>query len=89
MGFDFVLADVFSDRPFGGNQLAVFPDATGIANETMFVERNLQLGTIAEELSRNPLARRTDSMPRIVGSRINIPRAETFELLLNVSDALR
>jgi trans-2,3-dihydro-3-hydroxyanthranilate isomerase len=35
MGFDFVLVDVFSDRAFGGNQLAVFPDATGIANETM------------------------------------------------------
>ena len=31
MGFDFVLVDVFSDRAFGGNQLAVFPDATGIA----------------------------------------------------------
>jgi trans-2,3-dihydro-3-hydroxyanthranilate isomerase len=35
VGFDFVLADVFTDRPFGGNQLAVFPDATGIADETM------------------------------------------------------
>jgi trans-2,3-dihydro-3-hydroxyanthranilate isomerase len=35
MGFDFSLVDVFSDRPFGGNQLAVFPDATGIADETM------------------------------------------------------
>jgi trans-2,3-dihydro-3-hydroxyanthranilate isomerase len=35
MSFDFVLVDVFSDRPFGGNQLAVFPDAAGIADETM------------------------------------------------------
>jgi trans-2,3-dihydro-3-hydroxyanthranilate isomerase len=35
MGYDFVLVDVFSDRAFGGNQLAVFPDATGIAGETM------------------------------------------------------
>jgi len=35
MGLDFVLVDVFSDRAFGGNQLAVFPDATGIADETM------------------------------------------------------
>jgi trans-2,3-dihydro-3-hydroxyanthranilate isomerase len=35
MGFDFTLVDVFSDRPFGGNQLAVFPDAAGIADETM------------------------------------------------------
>lgn len=35
MGFDFTLVDVFSDRPFGGNQLAVFPDATGIADAAM------------------------------------------------------
>jgi trans-2,3-dihydro-3-hydroxyanthranilate isomerase len=35
MGFDFVLVDVFTDRPFGGNQLAVFPDAAGIADDTM------------------------------------------------------
>lgn len=35
MGFDFTLVDVFSDRPFGGNQLAVFPDAEGIADATM------------------------------------------------------
>ena len=27
--------DVFSDRPFGGNQLAVFPDAGGIAGQIM------------------------------------------------------
>src|SRR5439155_4396561 len=26
----FVTADVFTDQPFGGNQLAVFPDARGI-----------------------------------------------------------
>jgi trans-2,3-dihydro-3-hydroxyanthranilate isomerase len=35
MAFDFVLVDVFTNRPFGGNQLAVFPDAAGIAEETM------------------------------------------------------
>ncbi|MPZ84867.1 MAG: PhzF family phenazine biosynthesis isomerase [Actinophytocola sp.] len=35
MGFEFTLVDVFSDRPFGGNQLAVFPDAEGIADGTM------------------------------------------------------
>lgn len=28
--YRFVTADVFTDRPFGGNQLAVFPDARGI-----------------------------------------------------------
>ena len=35
MGLDFSLVDVFSDWPFGGNQLVVFPDAAGIADETM------------------------------------------------------
>jgi Phenazine biosynthesis-like protein len=35
MGFDFSLVDVFSDWPFGGNRLVVFPDATRIADETM------------------------------------------------------
>ena len=34
MEFDFSLVDVFSDRPVGGNQLAVFPDAVGIAGQT-------------------------------------------------------
>src|SRR4029077_19216710 len=27
--------DVFTDRRFGGNQLAVFPDAAGLSSETM------------------------------------------------------
>jgi trans-2,3-dihydro-3-hydroxyanthranilate isomerase len=35
MGYEFTLVDVFSDRPFGGNQLAVFPDAEGIPDEVM------------------------------------------------------
>jgi trans-2,3-dihydro-3-hydroxyanthranilate isomerase len=35
MSLDFTLADVFSDEPFGGNQLAVFPDAAGIADADM------------------------------------------------------
>jgi trans-2,3-dihydro-3-hydroxyanthranilate isomerase len=32
---DFVLVDVFSDRPFGGNQLAVIPHAEGLTDATM------------------------------------------------------
>lgn len=35
MSLDFTIVDVFSDRPFGGNQLAVFPDAEGISDATM------------------------------------------------------
>lgn len=42
MEYRFLLVDVFTDVPFGGNQLAVFPDASGIE------ERHLQL--IAREL---------------------------------------
>jgi trans-2,3-dihydro-3-hydroxyanthranilate isomerase len=38
MEIDFVLVDVFSDRPFGGNQLAVIPRAEGLSDELM---RNL------------------------------------------------
>ena len=33
--FDFVTVDVFTDRRFGGNQLAVFPDARGLTAEEM------------------------------------------------------
>ncbi|HEX9946361.1 MAG TPA: PhzF family phenazine biosynthesis protein [Allosphingosinicella sp.] len=33
--FDFVTVDVFTDRRFGGNPLAVFPDARGLADAEM------------------------------------------------------
>jgi trans-2,3-dihydro-3-hydroxyanthranilate isomerase len=33
--YDFVTLDVFTDRRFGGNQLAVFPDARGMSGEDM------------------------------------------------------
>jgi trans-2,3-dihydro-3-hydroxyanthranilate isomerase len=35
MKFRYYTADVFTDRPFGGNQLAVFPDARGIDGARM------------------------------------------------------
>ena len=35
MSHRFFIADVFTDRPFGGNQLAVFPEAEGIPDERM------------------------------------------------------
>ena len=35
MKFSFHLVDVFSSAPFGGNQLAILPDATGISTEGM------------------------------------------------------
>ena len=33
--YRFITADVFTDQPFGGNQLAVFPDARGIPEERL------------------------------------------------------
>jgi trans-2,3-dihydro-3-hydroxyanthranilate isomerase len=33
--YKYVTLDVFTDRPFGGNQLAVFPDATGIPEDQL------------------------------------------------------
>ncbi len=33
--FEFVTVDVFTDRQFGGNPLAVFPDARGLTDEQM------------------------------------------------------
>jgi trans-2,3-dihydro-3-hydroxyanthranilate isomerase len=40
----FVLADVFTDRAFGGNPLAVFPRVAGLATETMqAIARELNL----------------------------------------------
>jgi trans-2,3-dihydro-3-hydroxyanthranilate isomerase len=35
MVHQYILADVFTEQRFGGNQLAVFPEATGIATEVM------------------------------------------------------
>ena len=36
MRYRFLTADIFTDKPFGGNQLAVFPDARGLDDERMF-----------------------------------------------------
>lgn len=35
MDHEFVLVDVFTEQPFGGNQLAVFPDARGLSDVDM------------------------------------------------------
>ena len=35
MAHRFVIADVFTDRAFGGNQLAVFPDASDVSPDLM------------------------------------------------------
>src|SRR5579859_6239906 len=35
MSHRYLIADVFTDRPFGGNQLAVFPEADGLSDTQM------------------------------------------------------
>ena len=35
MKYRFFIADVFTDRPFTGNQLAVLPDAEGLSTRAM------------------------------------------------------
>jgi len=45
MKYTFHIADVFSSTPFGGNQLAVLPDAAGISAEGMQkIARELNFG---------------------------------------------
>ena len=34
-GYEFITTDVFTNRRFGGNPLAVFPDARGLTSEQM------------------------------------------------------
>ena len=36
MRYRYLTADIFTDKPFGGNQLAVFPDAVGLNADQMF-----------------------------------------------------
>ncbi len=58
--YSFYTADVFSDRPFGGNPLAVFPIADGITEQQMLAiaqEFNLS-ETVFVQLPRTPRADR-------------------------------
>jgi trans-2,3-dihydro-3-hydroxyanthranilate isomerase len=47
-GYDYLTLDVFTDRLFGGNQLAVFPDGAGLDTRTMqAIARELNLSETA------------------------------------------
>lgn len=70
MTLRYILADVFTDRPFGGNPLAVFPDAAGLSTSAM--------ARIAGELNLSESvfvlpAERPDAAARL---RIFTPRVE-------------
>ena len=64
----FVTLDVFTDVPFGGNPLAIFPEAEGIAEAAM--------QTIAAELNLSETVFVTDAAGPTPRLRIFTPRAE-------------
>jgi trans-2,3-dihydro-3-hydroxyanthranilate isomerase len=70
MKYPFLIVDVFSSAPFGGNQLAVLPDATGISTEGMQkIAREFNFGETSFVLPKNDRA----NTYRV---RIFTPRAE-------------
>jgi trans-2,3-dihydro-3-hydroxyanthranilate isomerase len=69
MKYTFHIVDVFSSAPFGGNQLAVLPDATGISTQGMQkIAREFNFGETAFVLPKDD-----PNNPRI---RIFTPRTE-------------
>ncbi len=70
MKYPFHIVDVFSSTPFGGNQLAVLPDATGISTEGMQkIAREFNFGETTFVLPKNDPA-------NTFRVRIFTPRAE-------------
>jgi trans-2,3-dihydro-3-hydroxyanthranilate isomerase len=54
MKYPFQIVDVFSSTPFGGNQLAILPDATGISTEGMQkIAREFNFGETTFVLPKN------------------------------------
>lgn len=54
MRYTFYIVDVFSSTPFGGNQLAVLPEATGISTEGMQkIAREFNFGETSFVLPKN------------------------------------
>src|SRR5579864_2919003 len=57
MKYAFQIVDVFSSTPFGGNQLAVLPDAAGISTEGMQkIAREFNFGETTFILPKNDSA---------------------------------
>src|SRR6478672_5059457 len=54
MKYTFYIVDVFNSTPFGGNQLAVLPDAAGISTEGMrTIAREFNFGETTFVLPKN------------------------------------
>src|SRR6516165_9369659 len=68
------LVEVFTNRPFGGNQLAVFPDARGLTAETMqALAKELNLSECAFVFPAQDAA--TDYQVRIFTPAVELPMA--------------
>ena len=68
------LLDVFTDQPFGGNQLAVFPDAAGMPAEIMQrIARELNLAETTFVLP--PCSAESDFHVRIFTPAVEMPMA--------------
>ena len=68
--YEFVTVDVFTDRRFGGNPLAVFPDAHGLSDEQM------QALAMEFNLSETTFVLPPDNPQHHAKVRIFTPRAE-------------
>src|SRR5438874_10444859 len=69
MKYTFHIVDVFSSIPFGGNQLAILPDAAGISTEGMHkIAREFNFGETAFVLPKDD--------PNTYRVRIFTPRTE-------------
>lgn len=69
----YVVVDVFTDRPLAGNQLAVFPDAEGIADELM--QRLAREVNFSETVFVVPARSGGDARMRIFTPTIEVPFA--------------
>jgi len=72
---DYVRVDVFADKPFGGNPLAVFPDAQGLSSEQMqLLAREMNLSETTFVLPPSP-GSGADFKVRIFTADMEIPYA--------------
>jgi trans-2,3-dihydro-3-hydroxyanthranilate isomerase len=64
--YHFYQVDVFTNQPFGGNPLAVFPDAAGLDDPTMQrIAREMNLSETTFVFARTPKAPDADFKVRI------------------------
>jgi PhzF family phenazine biosynthesis protein len=79
MKYAFRIGDVFSSAPFGGNQLAVLPDAVGISTAGMQkIARELNFGE-RKSFGRRELRRSRDFGARIEADRTTTKNAITIQ----------